>query len=429
MTSFAGFLVGLVFSTACCFAINNSIDVCIHTEHRHLFGDTLKYCGSVERVIVTCFESNRATYFGSVIYNFIPEIVPGTAVISVKGSDCTSVVSRAQSMGVGLVVFGDKKRNVTANQILLRVKGEVFESHACPTKSMNQVVAFRALSADHQCNWLHFLQFTKFLHDNYPADARERLFSKTLRSKTRAEAASAAAVKTHFAGFGFGKFRLGVYHGDYVVRHVFTELLRRREIGTIHALGGFSRPEFTQKKCPGDFTRMSSCLLPYKFAIVMENSNFPGYVSEKLLNAFLASAIPIYFGAENIFQYFNERAMIVCRVSNTETAVLRAAHKNNYPMLKTKSAREIIDWATTIIEPSLDACLEQVEQVATDDEAYLQMLAAHPLAQMRPNRTYVDGYDGACQLVKILEAAHNFFGANHTRSRCHETLNLRGPLD
>lgn len=51
---------------------------------------------------------------------------------------------------------------------------------------------------------------------------------------------------------------------------------------------------------------MHKCLRPYRFAIVMENSNFAGYVSEKLLNAFLAESIPIYFGAEDIGMYFNE---------------------------------------------------------------------------------------------------------------------------
>lgn len=52
---------------------------------------------------------------------------------------------------------------------------------------------------------------------------------------------------------------------------------------------------------------------PYRFVIAMENSTRPGYITEKLINAFLAGAIPIYWGAPDVHQYFNPAAFVLVR--------------------------------------------------------------------------------------------------------------------
>ena len=43
-------------------------------------------------------------------------------------------------------------------------------------------------------------------------------------------------------------------------------------------------------------------LQPYRFALVMENADAPWYVTEKILNAFAAGAIPVYYGTEDVFR-------------------------------------------------------------------------------------------------------------------------------
>ena len=48
----------------------------------------------------------------------------------------------------------------------------------------------------------------------------------------------------------------------------------------------------------------------YRFALVMENSNKPGYVTEKIANAFIAGAIPVYYGTRDVFKIFNPDAFI-----------------------------------------------------------------------------------------------------------------------
>ena len=46
----------------------------------------------------------------------------------------------------------------------------------------------------------------------------------------------------------------------------------------------------------------------YKFALVMENENYPGYVTEKIVNGFFGGAIPVYYGTTDIFKLFNKAA-------------------------------------------------------------------------------------------------------------------------
>jgi hypothetical protein len=45
-------------------------------------------------------------------------------------------------------------------------------------------------------------------------------------------------------------------------------------------------------------------IAPYKYHIVLENSFYKNYWTEKLSDAFLASAYPIYYGCPNIHEYF-----------------------------------------------------------------------------------------------------------------------------
>lgn len=48
----------------------------------------------------------------------------------------------------------------------------------------------------------------------------------------------------------------------------------------------------------------------YKFVFAIENKKVPGYVTEKIMNAFHAGAIPIYWGSDNIGELFNSDAFI-----------------------------------------------------------------------------------------------------------------------
>ncbi len=49
-----------------------------------------------------------------------------------------------------------------------------------------------------------------------------------------------------------------------------------------------------------------------KFHLAFENSSSPGYVTEKIMHAFAAHTIPIYWGAPDIVQDFNPKAFVNC---------------------------------------------------------------------------------------------------------------------
>jgi hypothetical protein len=87
---------------------------------------------------------------------------------------------------------------------------------------------------------------------------------------------------------------------------------------------------------------------PYKFAMCWENMATPGYFTEKLFNAYMAEAIPIYWGDPLVDQRVNAEAFVWCR--------------------------EHEPWSK---------CIEQIKALDQDDELYLRMLSAPILKDNR----------------------------------------------
>ena len=54
----------------------------------------------------------------------------------------------------------------------------------------------------------------------------------------------------------------------------------------------------------------------YKFSIAMENSEGQGYVSEKILDSFMAGTIPIYYGGYTIDEFINPKSYILIKNEN-----------------------------------------------------------------------------------------------------------------
>ena len=53
--------------------------------------------------------------------------------------------------------------------------------------------------------------------------------------------------------------------------------------------------------------------MEYKFSIAMENSGGDGYISEKIVDSFLAGTIPIYYGDFLVDEYINPKTYILIR--------------------------------------------------------------------------------------------------------------------
>ncbi len=60
----------------------------------------------------------------------------------------------------------------------------------------------------------------------------------------------------------------------------------------------------------------------HKFSFAFENSSYPGYCTEKLVQAFAAQTIPIYWGDSTVAETFNEGAFINCNSYNSWNEVL-----------------------------------------------------------------------------------------------------------
>lgn len=57
-------------------------------------------------------------------------------------------------------------------------------------------------------------------------------------------------------------------------------------------------------------------LSSYKFSIAMENSEGQGYVSEKIIDSFIAGTIPIYYGGYMIDEFINPKSYILIKNEN-----------------------------------------------------------------------------------------------------------------
>jgi hypothetical protein len=70
-------------------------------------------------------------------------------------------------------------------------------------------------------------------------------------------------------------------------------------------------------------------ILPYRFQLVLENSRSPNYWTEKLADAYLGWAMPLYVGCPNLNQFFSDKAFIPLDVNDPDGV--------------TKKMRELLD--------------------------------------------------------------------------------------
>ena len=77
-------------------------------------------------------------------------------------------------------------------------------------------------------------------------------------------------------------------------------------------------PVLRDKSCYHDITLLN-ILNKYKFIYVYENSITDGYITEKIFNCFFARTIPIYFGPNDKYTYFNEKSFIDIETFNDNT--------------------------------------------------------------------------------------------------------------
>ncbi len=144
-----------------------------------------------------------------------------------------------------------------------------------------------------------------------------------------------------------------------------------------HSLPGRNGKYEFQKKC--------------KFAIAFENSSTPGYTTEKLIEAFAAGTIPIYWGNPKIAEEFNSKAFINCHdYDNFDQVIERVMEIDNDDELYLSIIREPILYEGCIaskyvdkkvLEIFLDNIFKQDKEVAYRRESHYSQFAKNYVTQ------------------------------------------------
>lgn len=93
----------------------------------------------------------------------------------------------------------------------------------------------------------------------------------------------------------------------------FVRFLQRSSLGAkIDFFGSKTAHELAQKK---------DGILPYKYSIAIENNAQSDYFSEKIADVFLGFAMPIYFGAPNLADYFPRESFISIDINKPREAL------------------------------------------------------------------------------------------------------------
>lgn len=172
------------------------------------------------------------------------------------------------------------------------------------------------------------------------------------------------------------------------------------EIGTIHTAGKCQgnfevrpppKPDGSPEQCePFEDGLLPTSILPvsssgdrdaqgqnsnlfsrYRFALVMENADAPGYISEKILDAWLAGSVPIYFGSRFVFEIFNPKAFVFFDLAIPQQALnqIQFLEQNpseyermlNEPIIANEEALEkYFSWDETVGNGSLKQRIRQM---------------------------------------------------------------------
>lgn len=121
-------------------------------------------------------------------------------------------------------------------------------------------------------------------------------FNKIVRTKTKEE------LKSEFMNRKFCTFVQG--NGNCQFRNEYFN--RLNQIERVDSYGSL----FNNTGIKLDRTGKIEKTKDYKFSLAFENSEYDGYVSEKIVDAFKSDIIPIYWGGSKVSQEFNSNSFV-----------------------------------------------------------------------------------------------------------------------
>ena len=123
----------------------------------------------------------------------------------------------------------------------------------------------------------------------------------------------------------------------------------------------------------------------YKFTMAFENTSSRGYTTEKIIQAFASSTVPIYWGNPDIAREFNPKAFINCHDFDSFEAVLE----------KVKRIDEDDEAFKSMLREPILATGSEAETFLSEDylKNYLKKICSQdPAKAIRRNRIYQGAY-------------------------------------
>ena len=154
---------------------------------------------------------------------------------------------------------------------------------------------------------------------------------KALQTKERKYDESLIKEKEFFANFIYGQVSENNIREDFFIR--LSKYKRVESAGK--NLNNMPNHMVVGRKNSGKIDFQKKC----KFSICFESNKHKGFITEKIVDAFYADTIPIYYGSDTITTIFNKDAFINC---------------NDYE--------------------SFDEVIDKIIEIDNDDEKYLQMM-------------------------------------------------------
>lgn len=244
------------------------------------------------------------------------------------------------------------------------------------------------------------------------------------------------AAQRRFAGFLASYCSARLVSGSF--RAFFFNALAERFAGREETLAmGNCQPRMAKGKPvpirlkaddPDLFDSAVRAFQNFRFGIAFENSEMPGYITEKIANVKLAGAVPIYWGAPDVMAYLNPDAFVWCNVSTAAIswdrlfkeaeASFSAAEEERGRLVKTRppewdARSQVLDMVEQQVLRLLGPdpfkhCLDTIERLNADPEAYRRMREA-PLVLRSSGlfdpATYADGIEAVLRIARQADAA------------------------
>lgn len=153
-----------------------------------------------------------------------------------------------------------------------------------------------------------YIRFPIYLWDRYSKDY-------DLILKDRLELAGKEPEKRKFCGMVVSNNNFA----DPMRENIFKAFSEYKKVDSGgKAFNNIGKPEGVEDK--------NEFLSHYKFSIACENSSYSGYCTEKLMQAFAAGNVPIYWGDRRASEVFNPEAYVDCTGLSLEEAVAKVKH-------------------------------------------------------------------------------------------------------